>query len=382
MEENFKNDNPLAPVVSKLTNVIILLVVFIVALIILFAVFVPAPKQKVEKKIEAPVPDKNGLFTEAARQAASAPKDTNNYWQTPDVTTLDGNANKDLILYGKDLIAHTSLYFGENGKIFKSSTNGMNCQNCHLDAGTKVFGNNYSAVASTYPKYRARSGATENIYKRVNDCFERSLNGKALDTLSKEMQGIVAYIKWLGKDVKKGEKPMGSGFKDLAFLDRAIDPEKGKTIYAEKCQSCHQADGAGMMNVEKTVYTYPPLWGPHSYNDGAGLYRMSNFAKYVKYNMPLGASYNNPQLSDEEAWDIAAFVNSQARPKKDIKKDWPKIEEKPFDHPFGPYADGFDEKQHKYGPYKPIKKKLEAMKKAASATSTSPVTAATKKSKV
>jgi len=364
MEDNSKNNNPLAPVVSKLTNVIILLVVFIVALIILFAVFVPAPKQKVEANIEVPVPDKNGLFTEAARQAASAPKDTINYWQAPDVATLDGNVDKDLILYGKDLIAHTSLYFGENGKIFKSSTNGMNCQNCHLEAGTKVFGNNYSAVASTYPKYRARSGAKENIYKRVNDCFERSLNGKALDTASKEMQGIVAYIKWLGKDVKKGEKPMGSGFKDLAFLDRAIDPEKGKTIYSEKCQSCHQTDGLGLMNAEKTAYTYPPLWGPHSYNDGAGLYRMSNFAKYVKYNMPLGASHNSPQLSDEEAWDVAAFVNSQARPKKDIKKDWPKIEEKPFDHPFGPYADGFDEKQHKYGPYKPIKEKLDAMKKA------------------
>ncbi len=364
MEENSKNNNPLAPVVSKLINVIILLVVSIIALIILFALFVPAPAPKVEKKMEVPVPDKNGNFTEAAKQAALTPKDTTNYWTAPDIATLDQDPNKELIVYGKDLIAHTSEYFGDNGKVFKASTNGMNCQNCHLDAGTKVFGNNYSAVASTYPKFRARSGAIENIYKRVNDCFERSLNGKALDTTSKEMQGIVAYIKWLGKDVKKGEKPIGSGFKDLAFLDRAADSEKGKTIYSEKCQSCHQADGLGLMNAEKTAYTYPPLWGKNSYNDGAGLYRMSNFAKYVKYNMPLGASHNSPQLSDEEAWDVAAFVNSQARPKKDIKKDWPKIEEKPFDHPFGPYADGFDEKQHKYGPYKPIKQKLEAMKKA------------------
>ena len=364
MEDNSKNNNPLAPVVSKLINVIILLMVSIIALIVLFAVFVPAPTPKVEKKIEVPVPDKNGNFTEAAKQAALTPNDTTNYWTAPDAATLDQDPNKELILYGIDLIAHTSEYFGENGKVFKVSTNGMNCQNCHLEAGTKVFGNNYSAVASTYPKFRARSGAIENIYKRVNDCFERSLNGKALDTTSKEMQGIVAYIKWLGKDVKKGEKPIGSGFKDLVFLDRAADSEKGKTIYSEKCQSCHQADGLGLMNAEKTAYTYPPLWGKNSYNDGAGLYRISNFAKYVKYNMPLGASHNNPQLSDEEAWDVAAFVNSQTRPKKDIKKDWPKIEEKPFDHPFGPYADGFDEKQHKYGPYKPIKEKLEAMKKA------------------
>ncbi len=70
--------------------------------------------------------------------------------------------------------------------------------------------------------------------------------------------------------------------------------------------------------------------------------------------MPLGASHTSAQLSDEEAWDVAAYVNSQTRPEKDISKDWPNIEEKPFDHPFGPFSDGFDEHQHKYGPFKAI----------------------------
>lgn len=341
-----------------------MLVLLIVVLIVFLLIYVPAPKENTEIKNVAPVPDKNGNFTDAAKKLALEQNDTVNYWIAPDFSSLEQDKNKDLILYGKDLIVHTSEYFGENGKLFKNNTNGMNCQNCHLEAGTKIFGNNYSAVASTYPKYRARSGAIENIYKRVNDCFERSLNGKGLDTNSKEMQGIVAYIKWLGKDVKKGDKPMGSGLKDLAFLDRAADSEKGKSVYSEKCQSCHQANGVGLMNAERTAYTYPPLWGEHSYNDGAGLYRMASFAKYVKYNMPQGVNHTSPQLSDEEAWDVAAFVNSQSRPHKDIKSDWPKIEEKPFDHPFGPYADGFDEKQHKYGPFKPIKEKLETMKKA------------------
>jgi len=364
MQNQEKSDNELAPVVSKLINIIVILLVFVLALIILLVIVVPQPTAKVEQKIEVLAPDQFGNFTNAAKQEALKIKDTTNYWIAPDIEMLKGNSNKDLILYGKDLISHTSEYFGENGKVFKSSTNGMNCQNCHLDAGTKIFGNNYSAVAPTYPKFRARSGAIENIYKRVNDCFERSLNGTALDTNSREMQGITAYIKWLGKDVKKGVKPAGSGFKDLALLDRAADSEKGKLIYTDKCQSCHQSSGLGLMNSEKTAYTYPPLWGEHSYNDGAGLYRMSNFAKYVKYNMPLGANHNSPQLTDEEAWDVAAFANSQTRPHKNIKNDWPKIEEKPFDHPFGPYADGFDEKQHKYGPFKPIKDKIDAMKKA------------------
>ena len=364
MEDGSTSDNHLTPVVSKLINCIIVLVLLVVVLVVILLVYVPAPKEEVDNKLESPVPDKNGNFTEAAKKAALAEKDTNNYWSAPDISSLDYDKNKDLILYGKDLIVHTSDFFGENGKLFKNSTNGMNCQNCHLDAGTKIFGNNYSAVASTYPKYRARSSSIESIYKRVNDCFERSLNGIGLDTNSKEMQGIVAYIKWLGKDVKKGDKPLGSGLKEFAFLDRAADSEKGKSVYSEKCQSCHQTNGAGLLNAEKTSYTYPPLWGEYSYNDGAGLYRIASFAKYVKYNMPQDISHSSPQLSNEEAWDVAAFVNSQPRPHKNIKSDWPKIEEKPFDHPFGPYADGFDEKQHKYGPFKPVKEKLEAMKKA------------------
>lgn len=362
-QEN-KTDHPLALVVGKLVNIIAFLIVIVIALLILLVIYMPESKHKVE--IILPTPDANGNFTEAAKQQALIPKDTTAYWNAPDEQELNSNPNKESILYGKDIIAHTAEYFGANGKVFKASTNGMNCQNCHLDAGTKVYGNNYSAVASTYPKFRARSGLVENIYKRVNDCFERSLNGRALDTTSKEMLAIVDYINWLGKDVAKGQKPAGSGFKDLAYLDRAADPEKGKIVYVEKCQSCHQADGFGKMNLENTAYTYPPLWGPNSYNDGAGLFRLSNFAKFTKYNMPLGVSHTNTQLTDEEAWDVAAFVNSQPRPKKDIKKDWPKIEEKPIDHPFGPFADGFDEKQHKFGPFKPIKEKREASKKSKS----------------
>jgi thiosulfate dehydrogenase len=79
--------------------------------------------------------------------------------------------------------------------------------------------------------------------------------------------------------------------------------------------------------------------------------------------MPLGASHSNTILSDEEAWDVAAFVNSMPRPHKDLSKDWPDISGKPVDHPFGPYHDGFSEEQHKYGPFEPIIKKREELKK-------------------
>ncbi|MCU0359239.1 MAG: c-type cytochrome [Bacteroidia bacterium] len=342
-----------ASVILKLSNTIAIAVVLLLItfLVLIFDVHLP---EKKTTDIKPPQADSNGLFTESAREEFKQKLVNAQFWHAPDFSEIENENKKDLIAYGKDLIVNTSLYFGETGTVFAKSTNGLNCQNCHLEAGTKVFGNNYGSVASTYPKYRARSGEIENLYKRVNDCFERSLNGKSLDTNSKEMQAISAYIQWIGKDVEKGKKAAGSGLKDISFLDRAAEPALGNKVYAEKCQSCHQKDGSGLMNADKTAFTYPPLWGPKSYNDGAGLFRLSNFAKYVKYNMPLGASHTSAQLSDEEAWDVAAYVNSQTRPEKDISKDWPNIEEKPFDHPFGPFSDGFDEHQHKYGPFKAI----------------------------
>ena len=278
------------------------------------------------------------------------------FWQAPDVWSANGTKSKqDLIQYGRDLIVYTAYYLGPRGRIAQQS-NGLNCQNCHLDAGTKVFGNNYGSVASTYPKIRARSGQLEGIEKRINDCFERSLNGNPLKEDSKEMRAMVAYMKFLGQNVTKGEKAKGSGFKDLPFLNRAANPEKGKAVYELRCASCHQSDGHGIVDGIGQSYVYPPLWGPNSFNDAAGLSRISNMAKYVKYNMPFGVNYDAPELSDEDAWDVAAYVVSQTRPHKAVPQDWPDISKKPIDHPKGPYADNFSESQHKYGPFTAMKK--------------------------
>jgi thiosulfate dehydrogenase len=336
----------LISVINKLVMIVVVLLIALIAIpIIIFRV------NQTEDPIKTAV---NNAVPNVAPK-----KDNTAYWIAPDVSSITDPQQKEQVEYGKELIAHTAKYLGPNGSVSKIS-NGLNCQNCHLQAGTAVFGNNYGSVASTYPKFRARSGSIENIYKRVNDCFERSLNGKAIDTASKEMQAIVAYINFLGSNVEKGKKAEGSGFKDLAFLDRAADPDKGLAVYTAKCQSCHQANGEGVFNADKTEYTFPALWTASSFNDGAGLNRISNFAKYVKYNMPQGTTHENPQLSDEEAWDVAAYVLSQKRQHIDVPKDWPDKSKKPVDHPFGPYADNYTETQHKYGPFKPI---VEAQKK-------------------
>ncbi len=271
-------------------------------------------------------------------------------WTGAGLNQISPDKDGDEIRYGRELIANTAYYLGPNGKVAKIS-NGMNCQNCHLEAGTKPWGNNYGAVASTYPKYRDRSGTIETIQKRINDCIQRSLNGKPLDSNSQEMKAMVNYIKWLGSDVPKGVKPKGSGIMDLPKLARAADPAKGKIVYIQNCEKCHGKNGEGLPNQAEGNSYYPPLWGSKSYNTGAGLFRLSRFAGFVRNNMPHPTNYHQPQISVEAAWDVAAFVNSQPRPNMNISKDWPNISKKNFDHPFGPYADSLSEKQHKYGPW-------------------------------
>jgi thiosulfate dehydrogenase len=170
------------------------------------------------------------------------------------------------------------------------------------------------------------------------------------------MKAIIAYMQWLGQQVPKGIKPHGAGINDIPFLKRAAEPEKGLIVYQQNCLRCHGPEGAGIFNGDSTGYVYPPLWGEHSFNIGAGLYRLSRLAGYVKDNMPLGSTHDKPQLTNEQAWDVAAFINSRQRPEKSFPKDWPDITRKPIDHPFGPFSDSFTTLQHKYGPFDPIKR--------------------------
>lgn len=305
-------------------------------------------------------PSKSYASSGGSSSAAADPY--GNLWKAPTVESIPQDEQGDLIRYGRDLIANTSKYFGPKGSLDKGATNGLNCQNCHLQAGTAPFGNNYGAVAATYPQVRPRSEKPEDIPFRVNDCFQRSLNGKALALSSKEMKAIVAYMEWLGKDTPKGKAPKGSGLFPLAYLNRAADPAKGQSIYDAKCVRCHGADGQGKMFPDGISYEYPPVWGDKTYNVGAGLYRLEKMARFLKANMPFGVTYSKPELSDEEAWDVAAFINSQAHPMKKFPQDWPNPLTKAIDLPFGPYADGFSEEQHKYGPYPPIIEKIKKLK--------------------
>lgn len=197
--------------------------------------------------------------------------------------------------------------------------NGLTCSNCHIDAGRRAYAAPFVGLTGAFPEYRSRSAAVESLARRVNDCFERSMNGRALPPDGPQMTAILAYITWLSQGVPVGRDVIGRGFADIA-APATPDPARGRTLYAGKCAACHGAEGQGTPGGAGR-YVFPPLWGPRSFNVGAGMARLSVAAAFVKAKMPVGAEGS---LSPQDAFDIAAFFTAQPRPPfAGGRHDWP-----------------------------------------------------------
>jgi thiosulfate dehydrogenase len=144
--------------------------------------------------------------------------------------------------------------------------------------------------------------------------------------------------------------------------ERAADPGRGAEVYAQVCAACHGSDGLGQRAQNGLGYQFPPLWGPDSYNNGAGMSRLLTAAAYALHNMPLGTRFDAPVLTDEQAYDVAGYIVSQNRPEKaNLERDFPIRLQKPIDAPYGPYADGFPAEQHRFGPFGPIRAKVKEL---------------------
>jgi thiosulfate dehydrogenase len=149
---------------------------------------------------------------------------------------------------------------------------------------------------------------------------------------------------------------------------RAADLGHGQQVYAQVCAACHGKDGLGQRAASGNGYQFPPLWGPDSYNNGAGMARLLGAAAFVERNMPFGTTYAAPVLSDQDAYDVAGFINSTERPQRaNLDKDFPNRLQKPVDTAYGPYADDFSPEQHKLGPFDPIRAKLKELAAQAAA---------------
>ena len=281
-------------------------------------------------------------------------------WTVPDVETLPDDVYGRTVRHGRDLIHNTFRYIGPEvkDKNKRYAGNNLACSSCHISAGTVKFGAPFVGTFADYPQYRIRENVVQTIQGRINGCMERSMNGKPLPDESPEMQAMVAYMKFMSSGIPVGTEVEGRLTPKIKIIDRAADPAKGKLVYDAQCAACHGARGEGMRVGKKgdaQGYVNPPVWGPASYNNGAGMNRVIQAARFIRYNMPQGVTYETPLLSEEEAFDVSAYINSQKRPvKARLDKDFPDRREKPADAAFAPYREGFTAQQHKYGPFKPI----------------------------
>lgn len=276
----------------------------------------------------------------------------------PDTSKIPKDKYGEMVRYGRELMVNTAYYIGPNGVAGKYLGNRTNCTNCHQDAGTKPFAFNLVMSHDRYPSYRAREGKVLTLAERINNCVMRPHNGKPLPLDCKEMVAFLAYLRWINSQIPEGVKKIkGEKNLEVEFPERAADPAKGAVVYESHCKRCHGANGEGLIGEGQASYTYPLLWGDSAYQPGSSMHRIIMQARWLKANMPYdSAKWNKPVLTDEQALDVAAFVNDDRIHKRHdpTSLDYPYPIEKSIDYGHAPFADNFSEEQHKFGPYKPI----------------------------
>ena len=188
----------------------------------------------------------------------------------------------------------------------------LTCANCHIGDGTQANAMPLVGTYSRFPQYRARSGHVDLLEDRINDCFKRSMNGKALDAQGRDMRDIVTYIAFLSRGYPPGSEMNGQGVPKLEPLKG--DTARGRQIFATTCVACHGADGNGSAVA-------PPLWGPRSFNIGAGMARIRSAAAFIHQLMPRDRAGT---LTPQQAFDVATYINMRPRPDFPGKeRDWP-----------------------------------------------------------
>lgn len=222
---------------------------------------------------------------------------------------------RESVLHGYSIITNTPFYAPNYAK------NHLSCVNCHFCGGDTLGGKNNGislvGVTTHYPSYSKRDKKNITIKDRISNCFKRSMNGIAPPENSAIMNDIVNYLEWISKEV--------SGIKNIPWLglkflksDHKPNIESGKKIYYKYCASCHGNNGEGSNPRSNPIaatrdLAVPPVWGPYSFNDGAGLDRIEMLSSFIYYNMP----YQDAHLDEEQSLDVAGFITEQSRPEFD-----------------------------------------------------------------
>ncbi|MCW8308720.1 MULTISPECIES: c-type cytochrome [Acidiphilium] len=209
----------------------------------------------------------------------------------------------DMIKLGENVFRHPDIY----AKSYVG--NHLRCSNCHLSAGRLADAAPMWAAYSAYPAYRSKNGKVNSFEERLQGCFRFSMNGKVPKLGSKTLIALESYSYFLAKGAPLGEKLAGRGYPKLPKPALPVSYSRGAVVYAQHCAACHGATGQGQSSGGKVVF--PALWGPQSFNWGAGMGSVKNAADFTYQNMPLGMPKS---LTQQQAWDVATYIDSQVRP--------------------------------------------------------------------
>lgn len=247
----------------------------------------------------------------APANAASAHSDANGQpagitragFVPPDARQIPDTPMGEVIRRGEQLFLQTATHApGFVG-------NNLNCVNCHLDAGRRAQSAPLWGAYPLYPAYRSKTKQVDTFSERLRGCFTYSMNGKAPDPGDEVLVALEAYAYWMAQGAPVGKKLPGAGYGKVAAPAQAPDFVRGQTVFIAQCALCHGADGQGQRSGG--VQVFPPLWGPRSYNWGAGMHQVDKAAAFIQANMPLG---RGGSLSAQDAWDVSTYINSQERP--------------------------------------------------------------------
>jgi thiosulfate dehydrogenase len=224
--------------------------------------------------------------------AATAPDPA---FTPPASTAIPDNEFGQMVRKGQDIFLHTAQYASQY------VGNSLNCASCHLDAGRQANASPMWAAYVLYPAYRGKNKHVNTLAERLQGCFQYSMNGRMPPADSETIVALESYMYWMAKGAPTGIKLEGQGYPRLPEPQQAPDYVRGKAVFAQNCALCHGADGAGQKSHGKTVF--PALW--------AGMHSVSTAAGFIKANMPLG---KGGTLTDQQAWDVAYYMNSHDRP--------------------------------------------------------------------
>ncbi len=230
-------------------------------------------------------------------------QDPNDFEPPPESALPASAEDAAAVLLGERIFDDTPKYAP------KYTGNTLSCRNCHTDRGRNPLSSPLWAAAPQYPMYRSKNRTVNSLAMRIADCFRYSQNGTPPPAESPELLALMTYTNWLATGLPIGIKPKASGYPALAAPAEKPDRRRGEAVYASDCAVCHGATGQGSTFAGAQVI--PALWGPQSYNWGAGMHSIDNAAAFVYANMPLGGTGT---LTEQQAWDVAAWIDSQPRP--------------------------------------------------------------------